>query len=243
MVEHSDERGLTEIKDLAEGISTQVKAGNRTWLTTITVSVLLLLPVQRSGDGIGPAMVDLPLNLGQVPESIFYPFGFAILTVLVTALAAAHASTLRAHVLAARLVDFLESNETSGNYVRPRDLLDIIRVSSLTRVAPLAQLIRGQYQFADRDDACPQWLRVASTGYYVALKLMATTVLFLLPVLALWYAYWKAAATPIHGLWLGALAAAGLVAAASLVIVAVADGWYVGRVVKRLWNGSGVAAA
>ena len=58
------------VKELADLVSLQAKVVNRTWLATITVSLVVLLP--RIADvGATTEAVELPFNLGSVS-----PFAF-----------------------------------------------------------------------------------------------------------------------------------------------------------------------
>ena len=78
--------------------------------------------------------------------------------------------------------------ETSGP-IRPRELFDMSRVPSLNRVAPIAQSLRGKYQFFSTGKDCPRWRRILTVMYYVLLKLVALTVYFVLPGGALWLSF------------------------------------------------------
>jgi hypothetical protein len=65
---------------------------------------------------------------------------------------------------------------------------------SLSRVAPLAQSLRGQHQFFSTKKQCPKWLRKASVIYYVLLKTVSMLVYFGFPA----WAFLKAFTTVVN---------------------------------------------
>jgi len=226
----------TTIERLAEAVSAQARAATRAWLSTLTVALVVLLPrVPPALDQ--PDAVQLPFNLGSVNATAFYPLAFTILAVLAVALASAHAQHMRVHRLAHGVVrDLTSGYSPSTGSIHPRDLFDVLTVSGLTRVAPLAQWIRGQYQFAESEASAPMALRMVSTAYYLVLKLLVFAVLYVLPSLALWHAYDRVLATT-DGWRLILLSAAGLVAGLSLVVVGLGEAAAVWRIARLLSKG------
>jgi hypothetical protein len=73
----------------------------------------------------------------------------------------------------------------------PRDVLDLLRIPSVNRVAPLAQVVGGEFytlrNTSGNDcEACWRFVRrLLAAAYYVVLKLPATLVYLGLPALAL----------------------------------------------------------
>ena len=108
----------------------------------------------------------------------------------------------------------------------------MLRTPSLSRVAPLAQLLRGKYQFYSSSEGCPTWLRLLSVGYYASLKFVSYIVFFLLPIWALWRAYIIVVFT---GWWRAPFIASLLVAETSLLQVFFIDGREMIKVFRRLW--------
>src|SRR5262249_1796566 len=120
-----------------------------------------------------------------------------------------------------------------------RDLVDILRYPSFTRVAPLAQVLAGHYHSPIKSDrpAAPgggarAW---ALAGAYLLLKVFALIVLFVIPIAGIVVAYRKVAMT-LDGWPLGVLAATGLVAVLCLIAAAIADSISVARLTRKLLN-------
>jgi hypothetical protein len=221
---------MSIVKDLAEAVSTQSKITNRTWLATITVSVLILFSSELASQG----KIPLPFSMGNVEQKIFYPIGFSIQAVLILALAVAHALALRARKLAHLIIATLEPKCFLNTPYSIRDFFDVMQISCLPRVAPLAQWIRGPYQFSDKENQCPNSLRYISTAYYIVLKFIATTVLFLMPGSALYYSYKQVISIQLNGFWVFFLTALGIISALSLMVVTIIDSEYVWRVFKLM---------
>ncbi len=175
--------------------------------------------------------ISLPWNIGDVSPAWFHTIAFFILAVLAIFFAAAHAQQIRAQILAQEVIELL-INQGPSEVVHPRELFDMLRTPSLSRVAPLAQLLRGKYQFYSSSGDCPTWLRLLSVGYYASLKLVSYIVFFLLPVWALWRAYIVAV---FPGWWRVPFIASVLVAETSLLQVFVIDGRQMIKVFRRLW--------
>lgn len=221
----SERRSLTT--DFAEAVSTQAKVANRAWLSLVTVALFAVLPRVPASDG----NISLPWNIGEVSPAWFHTIAFFILAVLAIFFAAAHAQQIRAQILAQGVIEWLIHQKPS-EVVHPRELFDMLRTPSLSRVSPLAQLLRGKYQFYSSGGDCPTWLRLLSVGYYVSPKLVSYIVFFLLPVWALWRAYTVAV---FPGWWRVPFIASLLVAETSLLQVFVIDGREMIKVVRRLW--------
>jgi hypothetical protein len=222
------------VKDLAEACSTQAKIENRTWLGIIATTVVLLVPpITSSGDGAVAARIPF---FETVPVSVFSPLAFAMLAILIVVLSTAHAQHLRADALSHRVIRDLK-NAAHGAAVTPRDLFDILRVPSYTRVAPLAQLIRGKWQWEGEKSACPWWRRITGTLLYILLKLVALAVLFVTPGIAIWLGYERVVASSVHQPWLLiTLRAAQVISIASLIMITLAD--FIGTLprIRRFWS-------
>jgi hypothetical protein len=207
------------VKNLAEACSTAAKIENRTWLGTIAVSVVLLLP-PTLGATTSPS-VELPL-LGSVPTSVLSPLAFLTLAILIIALSSAHAQHIRADSRSHSIIRSMYGEVMTG--LTPRDYFDILRVPSFTRVAPLAQWIRGRWQWESESTPCPLWRRAAGTLLYIVLKLVVLVVLFLSPGIAIWVGYGRVRSSNLHQPWLALLGVAGGIAIGSLVLITIADG-------------------
>lgn len=234
-------RGVTIVKELADAVSMQARVSNRMWIVTMSASLLVLLP--RSVSSTSPAQdITLPFQIGAVDPAAFYPVAFAMLSVLLVAFCSAHAQQVRAQKLAQGVLDSLRGTINLPPGISMRELFDMFRMPSVTRVAPLAQLLRGKYQFHDQAPNCPTWLRIASAVFYLVLKLVAAAVYFVLPGLALWYSFVKTTAVSLATWMFVLLAAMGFVAAFSLLEVIVTDLLYNYHIAVRILGKPAVTA-
>lgn len=216
------------IKQLADAVSVQAKFANRTWLAMVTVSLFAILPRVPS-DG----TLVLPFSLGKVDQSSFYLVVFGVLAILTTAFASAHAQQVRAQKLAQKSLDSVISKLPKHFEIHPRDWFDVLRTPSLNRLAPLAQMLRGKYQFFPESRTCPYWLRSLTVVYYGFLKAVSFFVYFGLPVWGLWHAK----ALVVASGWLRiAVDVGGLVAILALLQVLVSDVIYAAKILIHLWH-------
>jgi hypothetical protein len=215
------------VKELATAVSTQAQVTNRFWLTLMTVAIFALLPRVASTDA---QTITLPLGLGSVTSAALNPILFTTLAVLIVAFAAAHSQQVRAQKLAQDYIDTLPVGADDG--VHARELFDMLRQPSVTRVAPLAQSLRGKYQFIATKGNCPPLLWWSSLGYYLVLKVASTGIYFLLPGWALWSIGTRVREAQV--LWAPIFWIAGVLASFALLQVTVTELLYMGRVAKHL---------
>jgi len=221
-----------EVKELAAGVSMQAQVANRVWLALMTAAFVGVLPLATKAGG----RVTLPFGLGDVDQTLFYPLTFSILVVLTIAFAAAHAQPIRAANRAHKAID----NEIpEGQRAEARANFDMLRLPSLNRVAPLAQLLAEQ--FTPSGVRRPWLLRLltwlvklVTVAYYVLLKLVSLLVSYGLPAIASVQIY-----TRVSGAgWVGALLSiGGVIAGLALLHVVLSDLGYSLRVIRRLWQG------
>jgi hypothetical protein len=216
-----------EVKDLAAAVSTQAQVSNRTWLALITVSVVAVLPRSSAADG----TVALPLGLGSVDPASFHLVVVALLVVLIIGFAAAHAQQVRAQRLAQRAIDSLADSEDLHLGMHARDLFDAFRMPSISRIAPLAQLLKGLDSFYGTSNRVSRARRILSVAYYLALKTVSWLVYFGFPAVALWLSVWKINATGIAAF---ALTVIGTIATVPLVHVFAVDIAYVVQVSRTI---------
>jgi len=221
----SGESSSQIVKELAVAVSTQAQVANRYWLTLMTVALFALLP-RIAGPEAGT--ITLPFGLGAVESASLNPILFGLLIVLAVAFAAAHAQQVRAQKLAQRYIDDLQP---APGQLHPRELFDMLRQPSVIRVAPLAQSLRGRFQFYATANECPAHLWWISVVYYGLLKVASIAVYFLLP----WWAIVSVAAS-LHNTTSRAAVIVVPALAASVVLlqVMVADLVYTWQVLKRL---------
>jgi hypothetical protein len=145
--------------------------------------------------------VELPWDLGKVPPHIFYIVAVLLLSIILTAFSSAHAQMVRAHRL---------SNEALSANGKPvlaaidmRDVVDVLRLSSFLRLAPLAQVIRGGKRQFFHQPAPSRFVAWVSAVHYAVLKGFGGFVYFAFPAAALGFTWRKFETTP------EAIAAAG----------------------------------
>jgi hypothetical protein len=209
------------VKELATATSTQTQVSNRSWLALITVSVLAVLPESQNPE------TPLPLGLGNVSTTWFHFVMFSLLVVLSIAFAAAHAQQVRAQRLSNFALDGLGEQPLSELRVHPRDLFDILRVPSVNRLAPIAQLFQGMDAFYGSGKRPPRWRKTLSIFYYLALKVASWLVYFGFPVVALWFSFDH---IPWRDWRYWALVVAGAIATLPILHVFLVDVVYVAQV-------------
>jgi hypothetical protein len=228
MVDEGQRRKL--VKELADAVSTQAHVANSVWIALMTVALLAVLPPVPAKDG----NASLPFNLGQVDQISFQMVVFCILLVLSIAFASAHSQQVRAQTLAHAVVDSLAKDLPADGQLYLREWFDMCRKPSLNRVAPLAQSLKGKYQFSQASRNCPTWRRLVSVVYYVFLKLASLVVYFGLPSWALWQAHGRVS---VSGWQRGPLGLGGILAGVALLQVLLSDVMYSRKVLKHLWGG------
>jgi hypothetical protein len=220
------------IERLAKAVSTQAEVANRIWLGLVTVAIVGLLPKTPSAGF--PGDVDLPFSLGHVVEASFHLIVFLMIVVFAIAFSAAHAQQIRAQTLAQDVINTLPNHATGTLGMHPRELFDLLRLPSLNRVAPLAQLLRGRFQFYRSHASCPAWLRIVTTLYYISLKLTSMVVFFGLPAFSLYHSY---KLTQVAGYLWWLMIVGGLLAASTLFLMCFAELVYLMRSVPSIWSG------
>ncbi len=207
------------VKDRAEAASTQSKFANWLWLALIFISVVVLIPRPAGQPG---APVELPFDLGEVEPGVFHFVTFFMLSVLLVAFCQAHAQTVRAHRLARRAMGPVNPNDEVVPGMHPHDLFDALVTPSLSRVAALPQMVRGDYQFHPESASCPRLRRVLTTILYAYLKAIAVIVYLFLPAAAMGSSLWRFVtgqkAIPGWLAWLGFAYAAGAFVCLGLIL-------------------------
>jgi len=232
MIKTADKPADEVIEKLAKAVSTQAEVVNRIWLGLVTVAIVGLLPKTPSAGFTGD--VDLPFGLGHVEGASFHLIVFLMIVVLAIAFSAAHAQQVRAQMLAQDFIDTLPNHATGTLGMHPRELFDLLRLPSLNRVAPLAQLLRWRSQFYSSRSSCPAWLRIVTTLYYIPLKLTSMVVFFGLPAFSLYHSY---KLTHVAGYLSWLLIIGGLLAASALFLMCFVELVYLKRLVPSIWHG------
>lgn len=212
-------------KDLAEAASMHARATNRIWFATAAASMIVLLPRTPAPN----QSQALPLGLGEVSIGAFDLAIFALLAVLTISFAATHAQHLRAWLPIHRQLDaMIVSGDTTA-----RELFDLLRQSSVNRLAPLALLPDTLYRDFTKKPI-PSLLRRALQLQYVILKLAADGLFLFLPAYALWRVMAAVNAQPNSGMLVPALNVFAWIALFSLAETAVSDLISTFRTVKHL---------
>jgi hypothetical protein len=218
-----------EIREHIAAVSTQAQLANRFWLGLMTIVVIVLLPK--------PTNLEFSIGFGKVSladAASFYLFLFLMLIVLTIGFSAAYAQNMRTQQHAQGFINNVASDPASHGWAHPREQLDMLRYPTLNRVAPLAQLLKGRYQFFPQESHCPFPLRLLAVVYYFLLKLTSMLVYFGLPVFALWLAY-KNTNPPDALRWL--LVSGGVLASLTLLQVFVTDSFYALKALRAIWRG------
>lgn len=232
MIDAESEPYQKILKEFANGVSTQAQVTNRFWLGLVTVALVALLPRESTS----AAQVTLPFNLGKADAATFSVMVFLFLVVLTIAFSSAYAQQFRAQALTQSFIESIPTKQTDHGGAHLREWFDMFRMPTFNRVAPLAQLARGRFQFYKNARECPGWVRFLTTGYYLVLKLTAMAVYFALPGYALFGAYRKII---IVGWLHWAFVVTGIFAFLTLVEVALADVISLWKVVPIIWRGHG----
>ena len=167
------------VKDLSEASSTASKIANQFWIGLIIISVFVLFPTyNNNGEVIAPFGVGV-FN----PEQYTYWGGIALFS-LIMVFCSAYLHSIRVQLLSYKKLDSLRKDDKDISYYENRELLDSLRLPNLSRVAPIAQIIRGKYQFYDKKSECPTWLLCISGSYYLLLKIFSWGVYFGVPIIS-----------------------------------------------------------
>ena len=179
------------VRDLADGISVQTRTLNRLWLTMIVLAVFVVLP--ESANTTPSQGRQFPFGFGTVNPEWFNPFACIFLSILSIAFASAHAAVLRGTLLAHAAIDSLEQDSAKKlpGAFSLREVFDLLRLSSITRVAPIAQLLRGEHQFSVSKEKSPLWKVKLTAAIYNYLKLLSSIVYVLLPIISLGWVYYQ----------------------------------------------------
>jgi hypothetical protein len=180
----TDYERVLVVKELAGAASAQSQVANRYWIALITVALVAVLPRPEQGAGMW-----LPFGLGPIEPGLFYPAMFGLVVVLMIAFASAHAQQVRVQRLSHLAMDRLGNESVLGVRVHPRDFFDALRLPSVIRLAPLAQLFKGRDVFFGSPVAISAGRRWASALYYLLLKAVSWLVYFGFPAGALWFTY------------------------------------------------------
>ncbi len=105
----------------------------------------------------------------EISVGMFSVVGIIMLSVLIIAFCSAHAQSLRTQKLEQNI---LKGNDTPVLSHHPKDYFDFLQIPSLTRMVPLAQILRGDNQFfKDKDKNSPFMICFAG-AYYFVLKII-----------------------------------------------------------------------
>jgi len=132
-----------DLRDLLAGAAVNAAFANRLWVGLAALALVTIIPSQPVPGS--PGARQLPFSLGAVPEAWFFFLTTLLLAVLCIAFAAAQAQTLRIHNLAHSLLADPSPADTTSRTLRSRDLYDATVTPVLNRVAPLPQLLRGEW--------------------------------------------------------------------------------------------------
>jgi hypothetical protein len=202
--------------DLAEGFSTQSKFSNKVWLALIAAATLVLFPDIDASSG----NVKLPFSLGSVGPGTYKVVGFLILTVLIISYCQTYAAT---HIAVRIAHDLIDKIEPESKRLDVRSFFGLLVTPNLARVSPLAQLTG---------------LSRLAAVYYFFLKLLAITVLFVIPLIAAFFAYNQLASSLTVGKWICLISFFVLCITSTAVLqLLYTELCHTFRVAKKYWTG------
>ena len=136
--------------------------------------------------------IEIPIIGVKVPENIFYPFTLGLISVLLIAYGSANCQWNRTRILIQNIIKF--KIQKKQNYIVPKvlhihDYFDSMLVPIINRVAPIAQILRGKYQFKLESKDCPCVLICFSMLVYLIYKLITYCIIYIFPFIALVYSW------------------------------------------------------
>ncbi len=184
-----EESGVTkQVRDLAEGFSTQSKIANRYWAMLIAVAVLILIPdvsLDESGKKV------LPFGIGKTDQNIFDVLSFFVLSIITIAFSSARAQAMLAYEYAHKEIDILEEKSKQGvgkiegnNYVSQRKYFDILATPLLIRLGSLAILAKPSLNSR-------KYFKKGIQFYYLLMKHTALLIFLLIPFVSVMYGWWQ----------------------------------------------------
>lgn len=180
------------IIQLSDGLSNHIKISARYWMALALVSVITIIsifPESSNNTSTSANNVLLPFGIGHIDKNYFYPFSTVLISLLTISFGAAQAQMIRARKLTNSVIHatYHDINLTGG--VDLRDVLDVINTTSISRTAPLAQLILGRYQFYPSKDKQPIFRKFVAVTYQAILKITSFLVVYLLPLYGLYISF------------------------------------------------------
>jgi hypothetical protein len=221
---------------LIEGYSTYNKASIRYWTALAVISIIIIIPTETANGSI-----TLPFEIGSFKKADFYPLGLIFLSLLVICFGAAFSQTFRTANLLYKSVNDLKNKYVVSEKIHLQDIIDGMIYPSLTRVAPLAQLLQGEFQFFPEVEKISKFRKRLSLSYYVLLKGIAVSVMYFLPAFALYEAFYNGILIPQGSrvLNIPVFAYYTLLLSSALILAQLLyeDLRFIGRVLKRLSGG------
>ena len=173
---------------LADGFSTHTRVASRFWITLALLSLLVLMP--SSSKAKNPDSIKIWFVGVEVNKSDFYPFSALLVSILIIGFGSAHIQLVRSRYLLQRAIVLnLKNKSFLPSNIDLRDFVDSIVSQTINRTAPLAQYLRGKYQFFPEAEDCPKTVNFISIGYYILLKLVNVIVMYVFPAFALFVSF------------------------------------------------------
>ncbi len=136
--------------------------------------------------------IKIPIIGVKIPRNIFYPFALGLISVIMIAYGSANCQWNRTRILIQKIIKF--KKERKESYIIPEvlhihDYFDSMLLPIINRVAPVAQILRGKYQFYPKSKECPCCLICLSLLVYFILKLITFCIVYIFPFIALVYSW------------------------------------------------------
>jgi hypothetical protein len=229
---------------LTNGFSTQTKVATRFWTILALVSLLAVMPNHITNERTGETKVKMPFSIGEVERSDFYPFATLFISILIIGFGSANFQAVRSRRLIQRAIEALNGDLAFPGNIHLQDIFDAIASPSINRIAPLAQILQGKFQFYPESKNCPKTRTLLSTIYYFLLKAVTILVMYIFPAYALINSFvlgelfdWNARPWKIHIIFFWFIS---LMALLILFQLFISDIFFIKRALKRIagrWAG------
>lgn len=169
------------IKELTTGYSSQTRTSNKYWLLLILASILSFVKYSKPTEDLS-----LPFSLGHVSQTDYYTFLLLMICITTIAYASAWLQQLRSRNLIQQLIDKTPESELYIHEVHIQDYFDATSSQTFNRVAPIVQVLRRRDFFCLNETYIGKKNRLLRAIIYGTLKLLAISIIYIIPLLALY---------------------------------------------------------
>ncbi|MGA2614198.1 MAG: hypothetical protein ABSG38_12215 [Spirochaetia bacterium] len=167
------------LKRLFDGFSTQNRTAAATWIALAIVSAVAII-TPLSDDSI-----ILPLISAKVQVPDLFPAASIVISLLIVAYGSSNSQATRTRKLIQKHIDESKEKVDQLTSIYLQDVFDAVATPSINRVAPIAQILQGKYQFFPDADDRPQWMRIVTAVYFILLRSLGILAIEGIPLFAL----------------------------------------------------------